>query len=129
MLDALLYEDRKLLDGFDKMMSIYPVEDWPYFAHHREHMPKEYMESEQTAAAAKLVDWVRGEIERRGPLSSLDLMDDTRIDWWLGDTVRAVRITMDVLLYGGETVVHHRVGTRRYFELSNRVLPPKLHKA
>lgn len=129
MLDALLYEDRKLLDGFDKQMSIYPVEDWPYFAHHREHLPKEYMESEQTAAAAKLVDWVRGEIERRGPLSSLDLMDDTHIDWWLADTVRAVRITMDILLYSGETVVHHRVGTRRYFELSRRVLPSKLHEA
>jgi hypothetical protein len=26
MLDALLYKDRKLLDGFDKQMSIYPVE-------------------------------------------------------------------------------------------------------
>ncbi len=128
MLDALLYEDRKLIDGFDKQMSIFPVEDWPDFAYYRKQMAKGYMESERTAAAAKLVDRVRKEIEQRGPLSSLDLMDDTRIDWWLADTVRAVRITMDILFYGGETVVHHRVGTRRYFELSQRVLPPKLHQ-
>jgi uncharacterized protein YcaQ len=125
MLHALLYEERKLLEGFDKMMSIYPVEDWPYFARHD--LQKDYIGREQaTATAAKLVDWVRGEIRQRGPLSSLDLEDDTRIDWWLSGSTRAVRIAMDILFYGGETVVHHRVGARRYFELSKRVLPPKL---
>ncbi|MCI0553993.1 MAG: winged helix DNA-binding domain-containing protein [Anaerolineae bacterium] len=129
MLDALLYEDRRLIDGFDKQMSIYPVEDWPSFTYYRQQMATNYMEDEQTAAAAKLVDRVRKEIEARGPLSSLDLEDDTRMDWWLAGSVRAVRIAMDILFYGGETVVHHRVGTRRYFELSKRVLPPKLYKA
>ncbi len=129
MLDALLYEDRKLIDGFDKQMSIYPVEDWPQFAYYRERMAKRYMDSEDTAAAAKLVKRVRNEIEARGSLSSLELQEDTRMDWWLAGSVRAVRIALDILMYGGETVVHHRVGTRRYFDLSERVLPPKLIKA
>jgi uncharacterized protein len=129
MLDALLYEDRRLIDGFDKQMSIYPVEDWPSFTYYRQQMAWKYMEDERTAAAAKLVDRVRKEIEARGPLSSLDLKDDTRMDWWLAGSVRAVRIALDILFYGGETVVHHRVGTRRYFELSKRVLPPRLHNA
>lgn len=129
MLDALLYRERKLVDGFDKQMSIYPVEDWPHFAYYRERMLKRYMESAHTAAAAKLLKRVRKEIEARGPLSSLELEEDTRMDWWLTDSVRAARIALDMLLYGGETVVHHRVGTRRYFELSERVLPAKLIKA
>lgn len=47
----------------------------------------------------------------------------------MAGSVRAVRIALDILLYGGETIVHHRVGTRRYFELTKRVLPPKLIKA
>ncbi|HEY6675965.1 MAG TPA: crosslink repair DNA glycosylase YcaQ family protein, partial [Terrimicrobium sp.] len=51
MLGALLYEDRKLLDGFDKQMSIYPIEDWPCFAYYRERMVQHYMESEHTATA------------------------------------------------------------------------------
>jgi uncharacterized protein YcaQ len=72
------------------------------------------------------VDRVRNEIEARGPLSSLDLEDDTRMDWWLAGRVRVVRIAMDILFYSGETVVHHRAGTRRYFELSQRVLPPQI---
>jgi uncharacterized protein len=129
MLDALLYENRRLIEGFDKQLSIYPVEDWPSFTYYRRQMARKYMEYEQTAAAAKLVDRVRKEIEARGPLSSLDLEDDTRMDWWLAGSVRAVRIAMDILFYGGETVVHHRAGTRRYFELSRRVLPPKLYNA
>ena len=129
MLNALLYEDRKLLDGFDKQMSIYLVEDWPCFAYYRERMLQRYMESEHTAVAAKLVESVRNQIEARGPLSSLELEEDTRMDWWLAGSVRAVRIALDILLYGGETIVHHRVGTRRYFELTKRVLPSELTKA
>lgn len=129
MLDALLYEDRKLVEGFDKQMSIYPVEDWPQFAYYRERMAQRYMEGEQTAAAAKLVQPIRNEIEARGPLSSLELEDDTQMDWWLAGSVRAARIALDILLYGGETVVHHRVGTRRYFDLSERVLPTQLISA
>ena len=101
MLNALLYEDRKLVDGFDKQMSIYPVEDWPCFAYYRERMLQRYMESEHTAAAAKLVEPVRKQIEARGPLSSLELEEDTRMDWWLAGSVRAVRIALDILLYGG----------------------------
>ena len=129
MLNALLYEDRRLLDGFDKQMSIYPVEDWPCFAYYRERMRQRYMESEQTAAAAKLVESVHNQIEARGPLSSLELEEDTRMDWWLAGSVRAVRIALDMLMYAGETIVHHRVGTRRYFELTKRVLPSELVKA
>ena len=36
MLQDLLYQDRKLVDGWDKVMSIYCVEDWPYFQRQRD---------------------------------------------------------------------------------------------
>lgn len=35
MLEELLYDDRLLLDGWDKVMSIYSSGDWPYFARGR----------------------------------------------------------------------------------------------
>lgn len=129
MLEALLYEDRALVDGFDKQMAIYPTEDWPDFAYYRQEMARRYMESQHTVAAVKLVDRIRQEIEGRGPLSSLDIEDSTRMDWWLTDSVRAARIAMDILFYSGATLVHHRVGTRRYFDLSERVLPARLTQA
>ncbi|HEX2712476.1 MAG TPA: crosslink repair DNA glycosylase YcaQ family protein, partial [Candidatus Acidoferrales bacterium] len=128
MLDALLYEERKLLDGFDKQMSIYPVEDWPDFAIYRADMGDNYTRDESTVKAAKLMEWVKKEIETRGPLSSLDLEEETRVEWWLSGSTRAVRIALDILFMSGDIVVHHRIGTRRYFELSKRVLPPRLFK-
>jgi uncharacterized protein YcaQ len=128
MLDALLYEERKLLDGFDKQMSIYPVEDWPDFAIYREDMGDNYARYESTVKAAKLMEWVKKEIETRGPLSSLDLDEETRVEWWLSGNTRAVRIALDTLFMSGDIVVHHRIGARRYFELSQRVLPRKLYK-
>src|SRR5262249_15963443 len=115
--------------GFDKQMSIYPVEDWPDFAIYREDIGDNYARSESTVKAAKLMGWVKGEIETRGPLSSLDLEEETRVEWWLSGKTRAVRIALDILFMSGDIVVHHRIGTRRYFELSKRVLPPRLHKA
>lgn len=123
MLSALLYDERSLIDGFDKQMSIYPAEDWPDFAYYRRQMADRYMNAKQTAAAVKLVPRVRKEIRAAGPLSSLDLEDDTRMDWWLAGSVRAVRIAMDILFYSGETVVHHRTGSRRYFDLRERTFP------
>jgi len=128
-LNSLLYEDRKLLDGFDKQMSIYPVEDWPQFAYYREHMARKSRENTEAAAAARLVGTVREQIRARGPVSSLELEDSPRMDWWLTGSVRAARIALDLLLYGGDTVVHHRVGTRRYFDLTERVLPRALIRA
>jgi hypothetical protein len=70
--------------------------------------------------------WVKTEIETRGPLSSLDLEEETRMEWWLSGKTRAVRIALDILFVLGDIVVHHRVGTRRYFDLSERVLPKKV---
>src|SRR6516164_1328148 len=128
MLDALLYQERKLVDGFDKQMSIYPVEDWPDFAAYREDVGGGYARAERAAKAAKLMEWVKKEIETRGPLSSLDLEEETRVEWWLSGSTRAVRIALDMLFLSGDIVVHHRVGTRRYFDLSQRVLPPRLYR-
>ena len=71
---------------------------------------------ESTVKAAKLMDWVKREIKTRGPLSSLDLDEETRVEWWLNGTTRAVGIALDILFISGDIVVHHRVGTRRYFE-------------
>ena len=41
MLKELLYEDRLLLDGWDKQMSIYCLADWPYLRRWREADPPE----------------------------------------------------------------------------------------
>ena len=44
MLEQLLYKDRLLIDGWDKMMSIYLREDWAFFHFVREERGKEAIE-------------------------------------------------------------------------------------
>lgn len=129
MLSELLYEDRSLVDGFDKVMSIFPKEDWPFFADYRAHMGDRYLKSERSSKATKLMNWVRTEIQTRGPLSSIELEDETRVESWFGNPGRASRLALDILFLSGEIVVHHRVGTRRYFDLSQRTLGKKIHAA
>lgn len=121
MLRELLYEDRKLLDGWDKMMAIYPLEDWPYFRRYREaafHDPR-------AKAVESIMPAIRRALEERGPLSSLDLEFDLRVDWPWGPA-RSARAAMENMFFRGELVVHHRINTRRIYDLAERQLSTAL---
>ena len=62
MLHSLLYEEHVLIDGYDKEMNIYMVEDYPLFSKIRE-------------AHAQRTKYV---LAYRGQLEALDLLDDIR---------------------------------------------------
>lgn len=118
----LLYKDRLLIDGWDKNMSIYCTEDWPYFQRRRAMAAERYQGKEALGA---MVSHVREELTRRGPLSSLDLESTDKIDWaWA--PARLSRAAMESMYYWGELSVHHRVHTRRYYDFSAKLLPGHL---
>lgn len=123
LLDELLYSERRLWDGFDKMMSIFPAADWPYFTRRRERMRAYYTADEREAM--QLAGMVRTALREKGPHSSLDFEHDGRTDWHWGGT-RLVRATLESLYFSGEIGIHHRTGTRRYFDLVERLLPAGL---
>jgi uncharacterized protein YcaQ len=79
MLQELLYEDRALLDGWDKNMSIYPVEDWPFFHRRRQAIRRHPGKSPEAVEA--ILPQVRQALRERGPLSSTDLDFDQTVDW------------------------------------------------
>lgn len=124
VLEDLLYEDRKLLDGLDKVMSIYPIEDWPYFRRRREAARRS--PGLNKAAVRAVLPQVRSEIEARGPLSSLELAIDETIEWDWGTPSRLARAALDSLFFQGELVIHHKVHTRKYYDLVHRCLPAEL---
>lgn len=70
----------------------------------------------------QLAEMVRAELQARGPLSSIDFDHDGRADWFWGET-RLVRATLETLFSIGELGIHHRVNTRRIFDLSKNLLP------
>ncbi|RKP51654.1 winged helix-turn-helix domain-containing protein [Cohnella endophytica] len=120
MLSGLLYQDRKLIDYWDKQMSIFPVEDWPYFKRLREHYGAWCLSNESA------VNRVRSEIESRGFLCSGDLDDDEKVDWAWGPT-RLSRAALEGMYHGGHLSIHHKVNTRKYYDLTERLIPEELH--
>ncbi|MBW4080364.1 winged helix-turn-helix domain-containing protein [Paenibacillus sp. S150] len=118
----LLYKDRLLIDGWDKNMSIYCTEDWPYFQRRRAMAAERYQGNEALGA---MVSHVRRKLIQRGPLSSLDLEGKDKIDWaWA--PARLSRAAMESMYFWGELSVHHRVHTRRYYDFTAKLLPEHL---
>lgn len=123
MLQELLYEDRQLLDGWDKNMSIYPVEDWPYFHRLRQDARKNLRRNEELVLG--VLPQVRQAMEERGPLSSLELDFDQTVDWWWSPTTLG-RAALESMYLWGELVIHHKQRTRRVYDFAHRHLPLEL---
>ena len=93
MLQELLYQDRKLIDFWDKCMAIFPVEDWPYFARKR-NAPIYNVE-----ALTPTLDGVRQTIRENGPCCSEDVPNGkTKIRWPWG-TAPVGRAALEALFF------------------------------
>lgn len=126
MLEELLYKERRLLDGWDKMMSIYLVEDWPFFQRVRDEARRKYGGESQPIAS--ILPRIRDAISEQGPISSLDLECDQAIEWPWGPT-RLSRAALESMYWWGELVIHHRVRARRAYDFANRHIPDRLLSA
>ena len=124
LLGELLYTERMLVDGVDKQAAIHPTVDWPYFARHRARALQWHGDPGSQPMA--IADSVKAAIRERGPLCSADLDHNEAIDWWWGVPTRLGRAALEILYGMGEIGVHHRVNTRRYFDLIERLLPADL---
>jgi len=121
VLEELMYGERRLYVGWDKMAAIVQSEDWSSFARHRALMVKQHGKPE--TAEMKLAPFVLEEIRRRGPLSSRDIEHDATVEWWWGRKKRLVGASLEVLSAMGVILVHHRVRSIRYFDLAERIQP------
>jgi uncharacterized protein YcaQ len=126
MLDELLYQDRVLVDGWDKNMSIYSVEDWPFFQRFRDSSFQRY--GDDSRPAVSILPQVRKMIQQRGPLSSIDLEIDGTVDWSWGPT-RMARAALESMYWWGELIIHHRVNTRKVYDFASRHIPGEILSA
>lgn len=122
MLWDLLYKERKLIDYWDKNMSIFPIGDWPYFSRCRSGYQA------WCNANQDVVDRVYAEIEQRGHLSSGDLDYSEKVDWAWGPT-RLSRAALEGMYHAGLLAVHHKEENRKYYDLTERLIPGDLHSA
>ena len=130
-LDALLYEDRALIDYPDKNLSILPVEDWPYMERYRARARRggrEFPGLEALEAQALAY------IGAHGPVASDELPIEGSIAWhssihwsgnWHGES-NAARSVLEQLYSTGALVIHHKRGTRKVYDLASRHIAPEL---
>lgn len=134
MLWELLYEDRKLVDYVDKELSIWPAQDWPYFASFRE---RSLRMSDTFEGLKELKEEAVAFIRVHGPVCSDTLPIEGEIYWhssmhWSGNWQKksqAARSVLEQLYTDGELIIHHKKGSRKYYDLAEKYLPAALLKA
>ena len=130
----LLYRDRLLVDYSDKELSIWPREDWPYFAGYR----KKSMEHGRTfAGIPELEERAVSYIRKNGPVSSDTLPIDGTIFWhssmhWSGNWAKeskASRSVLEQLYTDGVLLIHHKNGSRKFYDLAEKYFDEELLQA
>lgn len=125
-LDAALYQERVLVENFHAIHAILPMEDWRYYD--RRLGPPTRMEQAHPEVIRAAHDRVIAAIHARGPLAArhFDSEDDRIIMEYGWGTTRQSQVALQNLLRRGFLMVHHREGTQRFYDLTERFLPPKI---
>jgi uncharacterized protein len=122
MLYELLYEDRSLIDYFDKNMSILCTQDWKYFQRQRlSHQQYSRSRDAVNAVAQGITD----AIQAKGFVSSKDLDLKQQVDWAWNPTSLA-RAALETMYFRGDLVLHHKKGTNKYYTLTRGTLPEEI---
>ena len=111
-----LYQKRTLVDGFDKMLCIYPVEDYPYLERLRRTTVWWYRENPEITSAFEDVRKISREED---PVSSDDIGMERKVAWPWGAT-RLSRAALESMWMTGELTIHHKDGARRYYDFADQ---------
>jgi uncharacterized protein YcaQ len=122
--DELLYGDRVLYETFNKMLSIVPTAELPWYRitwdrNRVAHADGAFDEH------APLVEELLEKIRERGPMSSTDEKPREMIDWYWRPT-NQVRAILEALGEAGILAIARREGTRRVYDLTERLFPADL---
>ena len=125
MLQELLYEDRVLMDGWDKNMAIFPIEDRKYF--------KRYYDTAidtHTWRDPEIVEYIPviREALKKGPSSSKDILLQHKVDWSWAPT-SAARALLDLMFFTGELMVYDKLKGRKIYDFTSNLLPLELIEA
>ncbi len=122
MLYELLYEDRKLIDYYDKNLAILALEDWPYFERIREVYRSSGRGREEVDKIASEIITI---IADKGPVCSKDIGYNEKVDWYWSST-KLARAALETLYFRGDLVIHHKKGTIKYYALAKDYVPKEI---
>jgi len=127
-LERLLYKDRLLIDGWDKMMSIYSREDWPYFKRVRESRGEDaiwVLRNREQLDALQYTDTVLGALAQNGPMipSKMRLGAAKKGSWGHSNLSSAAA---DYLFHIGKIGVANKQNVTKVFDLIENLLPAEI---
>jgi uncharacterized protein YcaQ len=118
----LLYERREIFEAYNKGLSLVSAEELPWFR-----VTVSRHASRVLADNADVAGRVLERIRADGPLSSLDFETEkgAATDWF-GAPTNTVRAVLEAYAVTGRLGLARREGNRRYYDLSERLLPADL---
>ncbi|ATW02379.1 crosslink repair DNA glycosylase YcaQ family protein [Sphingorhabdus sp. YGSMI21] len=125
MLDKLLGEDRGVFEHFTHDASVLPIEFYPMWQRQFRRLGAKVAGHASFKKAAREIgaEEIKARIAAEGPLSTqaFDTKVSGKKQMW--DRPPHKRV-MDQLWYAGELATSHRVNFNKYYDLSERVIPP-----
>ena len=121
-LDDLLYNDRLLFEYWCNAKSIIPMDDFHYFRYRMQnpsqfHSPFFERIKRRREELKDCVSLVLTEIRKHGPLSSKELETNGKLKR------RSATRVLNLLWDSGDLMIHHMEGNRRYYGLTELLLP------
>ena len=129
-LAALLYEQRKLIDYFDKNLCIIRVEDFPIFLH--EKLSGGYAEAfaQRGGEAVKQIEpLISRLISERGHICAREIDVKENIEWFWGAPTSLPRAALESMYFFGELIIHHKKGTVKSYALTKDHIPKEILSA
>jgi uncharacterized protein YcaQ len=120
-LEELLYQDKQLMDGWDKVSSIILTRDWPHFARFRQQMTEQHFQSDQPLMKTALA--LLEEIRSNGPYGASQSTNKETINWSWGRPVRVERAALEILFAVNKVQICGKNGTRKVYDLLERMIP------
>lgn len=124
----LLYEKRCLIDGWDKMMSIYPQIDWPSFQRVRKANGEDlkYVLAHRNAdKALEYLEQIKNTVIENGPLqgNKIDIGSNDPGSWGHRKLSSAA---LDYLYTIGELGIYKKINTQKIYDVIENLLPPEI---
>lgn len=122
-LKKLLYEKRALIDGFDKMMSIYLTKDFPLLEEVRKHTAAMHYNTlvyRNQTEALDYIDEVKNSLKEKPKYASeIELGGRSKSGWGQTKTSSA---TLDYLFFRGDIGVRNKKNTLKQYDLIENLI-------
>lgn len=123
-IEELLYKDRTIIDGWDKMMAIYKTEDYPKFQEVRKWRSNgeiNTLHNRLQIDALKYLDAILEIFEKEGPKFSKDISIGGKSKHIWGQT-KISSAAIDYLFHKGDINVNSRKNQQKEYDLTHRLI-------